>query len=184
MIFASVFGCPLAAHTSAAVATACGFIVFHSCPTPLILSNLWVSDSALLELCSRVSRLFWCRSLRVRVHPTQAIWRCFESLPRSAHRLVVTSMFFHEVCSLANSWDFRNRCFSPVEKLPPPTTTMCPRVEHSLRPVVPATSKYRIGPWCNLDLMSVISSRAAPGRQARWLKNEVGSGKPEAKAAT
>ena len=48
-------------HDSAAsAAAACSVIEFHSCPTSLSLSSLWISESALLELCSGVSRLFWC----------------------------------------------------------------------------------------------------------------------------
>ena len=38
------------------------FIVFHSCHTPRFLGSCWISESALVELCFRVLRLFWCFS--------------------------------------------------------------------------------------------------------------------------
>ena len=45
------------AAAAAAVATAgCVSSCFHPVPTPLSCSSLWISHSALLELCSRVSR--------------------------------------------------------------------------------------------------------------------------------
>ena len=44
-----------------------------------------------LNVCSCV-----LHSLLVRVHPTQAIWRCSESSLRSAHRVVVTNVL-HDV---------------------------------------------------------------------------------------
>ena len=47
---------------SCASAAAAVFIVFHSCMSHSTLSPLWMSRTALLELCPRVSRPFWCTS--------------------------------------------------------------------------------------------------------------------------
>ena len=100
----------------------------HSSPTPLFLSSLWITESALLELCSRVSRVFRCSQVSACTSPLHScrlalLW----SLLRSALRVVVNHVYTMSLiffpskkaviksASLLVAGMFPNRCFSPEE---------------------------------------------------------------------
>ena len=135
--------------------------MFHSTS---FLRSFWVSDSALLELCSRVSSLFWCSPFSASPCPHDsshpALLRELTPICPLHDFLDFLSVqeFRHEVCFMVYFWDVANRCFSTVgNSLHPQPLDV--HVSHFPRSQLQrhATSRYRICLQCNLDLLSVIS---------------------------
>ena len=171
---ASVFGpvsgtsLPVRCVSFSCCCCCCCRFLWSSCSTRVLLHSFSArSGSPNLRCLNCVLVSHVCsgviRSLPVRVHPTQAIWRCFEGQLHSAFRAVVNHALRDFLDFPSENFATRSASLQTLivtsRRSRATCVSTCPNIPCT-RPWRHATYRYRIPLQCNLEFMPMISGHA------------------------